>query len=67
MNIGNGYDVNGGSFVVPVPGVYLFYFSALNKPGHNAFFELVQNGVRLAIINLGDTDYNMCSQIVILM
>jgi hypothetical protein len=25
---------------------------------------LVQNGVRLAIINLGDTDYNMGSQIV---
>jgi hypothetical protein len=64
MNVGNGYDVNRGSVVVPVPGVYLFYFSASNKPGHNAYIELVQNGVRLAIINLGDTDYNMGSQIV---
>lgn len=64
MNVGNGYDVNKGSFIVPVPGVYLFYFSALNKPGNSAYIELVQNGVRLAIINLGDTDYNMGSQIV---
>ena len=65
MNIGNGYNIAVGSFVVPKTGIYVLSYTALNIKGSDAYIEIVHNGVRMAITNLDSSGNNMGSQTII--
>lgn len=50
-NIGNAYNGNHGTFIAPVAGVYVFYFS-VHSPGTRA--DLVVNGAPIANLYIGN-------------
>ena len=66
-NVGNAYDSRHGHFISPVKGVYLMSFTVMNKNGGSMDIEMVRNGARVAIGYGGSTDYNMGTQVAIIM
>ena len=66
-NFGNAYDSRHGHFISPVKGVYLMSFTVMNKNGGTMDIEMVRNGVRVAHGYGGSSDYNMGTQVVIVM
>ncbi|XP_062610534.1 collagen alpha-1(X) chain-like isoform X2 [Saccostrea cucullata] len=47
LNEGGAYDPRHGIFRAPVTGIYRFVATFLNKPDHEAFVEIVKDGVLL--------------------
>ena len=43
-NIGGAYSNRHGHFTAPVTGVYAFFLTVTNTPGHSASLTLMQNG-----------------------
>ena len=65
-NLGRGYHNAHGTFIAPVPGVYVFTTSilAFGTTSHHA--KLVKNGQLLAKVDFNDADsYDHSSQTVI--
>ena len=66
-NVGNAYDSRHGHFISPVKGVYSMSFALMNKDGGAVHIEMVRNGVRVAYGYVGSSDYNVGTQVAIVM
>ena len=66
-NVGNASDSRHGHFISPVKGVYLMCFILMNVGGREMHIEMVRNGVRVAYGFGGSSDYNMGTQVAIVM
>ena len=66
-NVGNAYDSRHGHFISPVKGVYLMSFALMNMNVGDMTIEMVRNGVRVSYGYAGSSDYNMATQVAIVM
>ena len=61
-NIGNGYDVNSGIFIAPVPGLYSFS-AELASPAAGRLY-IMFNGTNVAYLFVNGVGWQSCSETV---
>ena len=67
-NIGGAYNPHFGTFIAPVPGVYVFYTKILGYRNHILYLSVVKNGAMVAGLYVRDAEglYDNDSAMVVL-